>query len=222
MNGTARNLMTQDESLVWCLEREARYGLVGGVPVEMIGDSAIQTNGVQREANQRGASHRHDRIVIDLIVLLGGQLRGTPCRPATADIAVRTKRRSIRRPDVTVACDPPRADTDDAETARMVIEVLSPSNRGIAWQRKLEEYHGREGLAYILLVESERPGALLTARVCAAAGITEGVRGRAAALGTSMWDETGYGELSEVIERPAIGVTLPLSEIYADIADDAA
>jgi Uma2 family endonuclease len=185
MAESARNLMTADEFLLWCLDQEARYELVDGVPIEMM----------------TGASRRHDRIVINVILLLGTQLRGTPCHPATADIAVKTRRSSFRRPDVTVTCDPPLPNAYDAEKARMVVEVLSPSNRGLAWQRKLEEYKSRDGLSYILLVESEGIGATLFQRGSDAAP----------------WENIDVDALSETIELPAIGCRLPMADIYAGL-----
>jgi len=189
MTQTARKLMTQDEFLLWCLDQEARYELVEGVPVEMM----------------TGASNRHDQVIINLIIALGVQLRGTPCRPATADIAVKTRRNSIRRPDVTVTCDPPLPDTYDAEKARMMVEVLSPSNRGIAWQRKLEEYRRRDGLSYILLVETESIGATLLYRTSDEVA----------------WDSLDVDRLDETIDLPLIGCRLPMADIYAGIDFDA-
>lgn len=184
MNALASPLMTPDEFLLWCLDQDERYELVDGVPVEMMA----------------GASNRHDLIVINAIGELRSQLRGTPCRPATADIAVGTKRRSFRRPDVSVTCDPPSPDTYDAKLARMLIEVLSPSNTGVAWQRKLDEYRQREGLDYILLIESEGIAARLYHRT--AGGV---------------WDTTDYDDLEAVIDLPAIGCKLLMSELYRDV-----
>ena len=190
MNQAAHNLMSQDEFLLWCLDQEARYELVDGVPIEMM----------------TGASNRHDQIIINIIAVLHGQLRGTPCRPATADIAVKIRRNSVRRPDVTVTCDPPLPDTYDAEKARMVVEVLSPSNRGVAWQRKLEEYHARDGLSYILIVESEKAGALLIHRE----------------NDETPWDEETFETMDQTIPLPHIGCHLTLADIYDGISFESA
>jgi len=139
---------------------------------------------------------------VNFIIALGLQLRGTPCRPATADIALRTKRRSVRRPDVTITCDPASPTTYDVESARLVVEVLSPSNRGIDWQRKLEEYRHRDGLSYILLVESEKVGAILLHRDAAA-----GAQPVA-------WNTTDFDDLDGIIERPFIGCRLAMADVY--------
>ncbi|MBX9926360.1 MAG: Uma2 family endonuclease [Hyphomicrobiaceae bacterium] len=135
MNQLARNLMSQDEFLLWCLDQEARYELVDGVPVEAA-----------------------------------------------------------------------RADTYEAETARMVVEVLSPSNRGVAWQRKLEDYHARDGLSCILIVESEKAGALLIHRV----------------NDKTPWDEETFETMDQTITLPHIGCQLAIADIYDGIAFESA
>jgi len=180
MAGAAPRLMEPDEFLVWCLDKDGRYELVEGVPVEMMA----------------GASEIHDRIVVNIIVSLGNQLRGGPCRPATSDIAVRTRIRSLRRPDVTVTCDPPRDDVYDAQKPRMVVEVLSASNVGVAWDRKLREYRRREDLDYILLIDTKLIAATLYVR--------EG----------QDWNDHDFERLDQTIELPRIGCRLPIADIY--------
>jgi len=83
----------------------------------------------------------------------------------------------------------------------MVVEVLSPSNRGVAWQRKLEEYRGSDGLAYILLVESDTIDATLFQR----------------ATGSEIWTTVDAGDRTAVFNLPAIGCTLALTEVYEGI-----
>ena len=186
MANAARKLMTVEEFLVWCLDQEDRYELEDGVPIRLM----------------TGASSRHDRIVTNIIGLLWSQLRGTRCTTTTADIALRTKLRFTRRPDVMVTCDPPRPDTYEATDAKLVVEVLSPSNRGLRWQRKLEEYRHRAGLTYILLVESRAPEAILLTRV------------------GDGWQDTDFDGLDTVVDLTAIGCRLPMAEIYDGVTFD--
>lgn len=181
MAGAALRLMEADEFLVWCLDKEPRYELVAGVPVEMMA----------------GASEVHDGIVVNIISLLKGQLRGSPCRPTTADIALRTRIRSVRRPDVTVTCGPPpRDNVYEAQQPRLVVEVLSPSNVGIAWDRKLREYRRREDLDYILLVDAKLIAATLYTRT------------------GNVWDDQDYERLADTIELPRIECRLTMADIY--------
>jgi Uma2 family endonuclease len=130
MSNTAQKPMTDEEFFVWCERQEDRYELVDGLPVKMM----------------TGASNYHDAIVINIIRELSIQLRGKPCRPMTADTAARTRIRNFRRPDVTVMCGPLRPRNYEAADPRLFVEVLSPSNEGVAWQRKLDEYRKLSGL----------------------------------------------------------------------------
>jgi Uma2 family endonuclease len=180
MAGAALRLMEADEFLVWSLDQETRYELVEGVPVEMM----------------TGASGLHDLIVTNIIAALKSQLRGGPCRPTTADIAVRTRIRSVRRPDVTVTCDPPRGDVYEAIEPKLVVEVLSPSNKGVAWDRKMREYRRMTNMDYILLVDSETVAATLYSR--------EG----------SDWNDVDGETRDDVLEFPKLGCRLTMTDIY--------
>lgn len=188
MAGAALQLMEADEFLVWCLGKERRYELVEGVPVEMM----------------TGASNMHDMLVVNVIALLREQLRGSRCRPTTADVALRTRIRSVRRPDVMVTCDPPRGDVYDAREPRLAVEVLSPSNKGVSWDRKMREYRQHERLDYILLIDSETVAATLYTR--------EG----------ASWDAADFERRSDTIELARIGCRLAMSEIYeeTDLQED--
>ena len=111
-----------------------------------------------------GASSQHDRITSNVMIALDNQLNGSPCWPATADLALRTKIRSLRRADVLVTCDEPSLNVYEAQDPKMVVEVLSPSNKGLTWQRKIEEYRQHAKLVYLLLIELEREQATLIVR----------------------------------------------------------
>ena len=63
-----------------------------------------------------------------------------------------------------VTCDPPRRDAYEALEPCLVVEVLSPSNTGVKWDRKLNEYRRHEALDDILLVDSEVVAVKLYAR----------------------------------------------------------
>ena len=180
MANAAVTLMDVDEFLDWATHQDSRYELVDGVPLEMMA----------------GASGLHDVVVINLIALFRNQLRGSPYRPATADLGVRSRIRGFRRPDVTVTCDPPRGDIYEAREPRMVIEVLSPSNKGVHWERKLNEYRRHTTLDYILLVDAE---------VVAATLYTRGATG---------WDDIDFDRLDDVIDLPELTCRLTMADIY--------
>jgi len=184
MGETARRVMTPEEFLIWCLDQEDRYELVDGLPVKMMA----------------GATNYHDVIVVNVLASLHPQLRGSPCRATTPDTAVRTKIKGVRRPDVTVTCDEPKPDSYEAQTPRMVIEVLSKTNAGIGWQRKLDEYRRLAGLAYILLIDSREPKATLYVR--------EG----------ATWAPRDVDGLADVFELPEIGCRLAMKDIFEGLS----
>ncbi|MBY0257892.1 MAG: Uma2 family endonuclease [Methylobacterium sp.] len=175
--------MTPEDFFVWQRDQDELYELVDGHPVP-------------RHRMMTGASMQHDRATVNVIGSLYAQLRGTSCRPTTADIALRTSIRGLRRPDVMVECAPLVQDTYEAREPKLVVEVASPSTTTIDQTRKVEEYKRHPTLAYILLVETLKPQALLYRRLGAG------------------WDIETFEGLDAVIDLPAIGATLAMADIY--------
>ncbi len=87
MADPARRLMTPEEFFAWQLHQEERYELVDGLPI-------------RRHRMMTGSSTQHHRVSVNIIASLHTQLRGSGCRPMTADIAIRTGIHGLRRPDV--------------------------------------------------------------------------------------------------------------------------
>ena len=187
MAETAQKLMTVEEFFAWQQGQDDRYELVDGVPVILADPITMMT----------GASSQHDRITGNIFAALHNQLDGSPCWPATADLALRTKIRSLRRADVLVTCDEPKLDVYEAQEPRMVVEVLSPSNKGLPWHRKIEEYRLHGKLVYLLLVASEQSQATLISR---------------SAGGT--WAPADFDGTDGMIELPEIGCKLAMTSIY--------
>jgi Uma2 family endonuclease len=183
MAETATRLMTPEEFFAWERGRDGLYELVDGVPVPHV-------------KMMTGASVRHDGVVVNIIAALATKLRGGACRPTTDDIALRTKIRTIRRPDVTVDCGPLAPDAYESGEPKLVVEVLSPSTTDIDRFRKLEEYKLHPSLAYILLVETRAAKAILYRRVGGA------------------WETEPYEGLDATIALPEIGADLTMAEIY--------
>jgi Uma2 family endonuclease len=188
MADAARRPMTPEEFFRWQLDQDDLYELVDGVPVKML-------------KMMTGASHQHDLVVVNVISLLRAQLRGTRCRPTTDDIAVRTRIRSVRRPDVTVECAEPVRDTYETREPKLVVEVLSPSTTNIDRFRRLEEYKQHPTLAYVLLIDTREPMATLYTRT-----------------GERDWRTEDFTGLEATIALPEIGATLSLREVYEDLS----
>ena len=183
MAEAARTTMTTDEFFDWQLSQDELYELVDGHPVP-------------RHRMMTGASMQHDRATVNIIVSLGNQLRGSPCRPTTADVAIRTSIKGLRRPDVMVECAPLVPDSYEASEPKLVVEIASSSTTSVDQTRKVEEYKRHPTLAYILLVETLKPQALLYARTGGA------------------WEIETFEGVDAVIPLPVICAELALADIY--------
>ncbi|MCJ2079686.1 Uma2 family endonuclease [Methylobacterium sp. J-090] len=179
--------MTIEDFFVWQRAQDELYELVDGYPVP-------------RHRMMTGASVQHDLATVNVIISLGTQLRGKPCRPTTSDIAIRTNITMLRRPDVMVECAALVPDTYEAREPRLVVEVASPSTTAIDQTRKVEEYKRHPTLAYILLIETLKPQALLYTR------------------GNDAWEIEAFEGLEAVIALPAIGASLALADIYEGLS----
>jgi Uma2 family endonuclease len=104
-----------------------------------------------------GASPRHNRIVANLIVQIGGQLRGGPCRVYPSDLRLRVAATGLYTyPDVTVVCGTPEFGAGDTLlNPTLLIEVLSPATERYDRGRKSEHYRTIGSLREYLLVNQE-------------------------------------------------------------------
>ena len=184
MAQTALKPWTLVEFFAWQERQEDRYELVGGQPSKMMA----------------GASNRHDRIVLNLLLSLGNRLRGSHCIPFTGDGAVVTRPGQIRRPDAGVDCGHRDPDGYTAADPKLIVEVLSPSTRDFDTFEKLEEYKALGGLDHILYVEPNRAEAAFWSRRDGGGWARERIEG-----------------IDAVAEMPKLGISLPLAEIYDGI-----
>lgn len=176
--------MTVEEFYAWGELQEDRYEYVDGFPVRMMS----------------GANRRHDQIVVNTLLALGVQLRGSRCRPFTADTAVATASGRRRRPDIGVECGE-RQDRDYAANApRVVIEVLSPSTREFNLFGKLDEYKGVDGIDTILLVEPNAPEVMVWRR------------------GDEGWAHERAAGLDAAVPLTSVGATLRLADLYEGLS----
>lgn len=172
---------TEAEFFGWLDGQEGRFEFVDGRPVAMT-----------------GGTQRHDRIVTNLIVALGGRLPPDgPCRPGSPDAGVRVPAGNVRYPDVLVDCGPFRDDERAASEPRLVVEVLSPSTRAFDQARKLDEYKSVPSLAHVLLLDPDGPRATLH---------TRGADGA--------WAAAALDGAGAVVPLDALGLALPLAEAY--------
>lgn len=144
-----------------------------------------------------GASNGHDDVVVNIIAALRNRLRGSGCRPFTSDGSVETLGGRVRRPDVGIDCGPRAPGSRRAENPVAVFEVFSPSTRSVDLLKKNEEYRALPGLRHIVYVEPGRAEAMVWSREGDEAWVLQGVEG-----------------LGGTIELPAVGVSLPMADVY--------
>ena len=182
--------MTQDEFLAWQERQDRLYELVDGVPILPL-------------KMMTGASQAHDRVVVIIIASLHQQLRGTPCRPTTDDLAVRIPAGNVRRPDVTVEGGQAGRLELAVREPRVVIEVLSPSTMTFDRIRKLPEYQTIASVTQILLVDTEVP------RIDVLSRDKDGG-----------WVQAKHDGLDAHIDLPAINASLELADVLEGLDFD--
>ena len=187
MSHATQKHWTIEEFLVWQEGRPGRYEFVGGEPVKMM----------------TGATARHDTIVLNVLAELRQRLKGNPCKAFTSDLCVETLPGQIRRPDAGV--DGGVRDPDDlvARKPVLVVEVFSPSTRDFDRAAKLVEYKAVSSIRTILYVEPNRPEVYVFERSDEADG--------------AWLDERRVIGLDQEVVVPALGIVLPLAEIFDGI-----
>ena len=184
MGETAVVAMTAGEFFAWQETQSDLYELAGGIPLQMM----------------TGASNRHDRITVNIIVEADSRSRGTTSRPTTKNTCIKISETQIRRPDVAIDCGPIIDKSYIANDPRAVFEVLSPSTRLFDQARKLEEYKSVPSLLYIVLVDPDSPALIVFAR-----------------QPDGGWNSRTIEGLEAEADFSALGITLPLTGIYRDL-----
>lgn len=152
-----------------------------------------------------GASREHNLLASNSLAGLGTRLRET-CNIFPSDMRVHVPAAGLYTyPDVSVVCGPedylPGGDLDTLLNPTLLVEVLSPSTAGYDRHSKFLLYRTIPSLRYYLLVESRRVEVLLYARASA-----------------GQWTFTSFEDRAAVVPLPALGLELPLADIYRKLA----
>ena len=177
MNVTLRQPMSLDAFLVWEEQQELRHEFDGVRPVAMTGGTLA-----------------HATIQSNLAISVGSRLRGTPCRFLGNDIKVLTAT-TARYPDGLVTCTRGSNDSTVAPDPVVIFEVLSRSTASIDHITKNREYEALPSVRRYVMLEQERIGATVFARV----------------------GEDWVGHLlagDVMVALPEIGIEVPLAELY--------
>ncbi len=157
-----------------------------------------------------GAQPEHNSICTNLITTLTNQIRRKkkPCRVYPSDQRVKSEVKASGKmgyfyPDVSVVCGEPKFSDDNPRTllnALVVIEVLSESTSQYDFNEKRVYYSAQESIQEMLFVYYEKPFVVCVTREKEA------------------WVIADYQSLTEKIPLRAIGIELPMKEVYRDVS----
>jgi Uma2 family endonuclease len=144
MAETAPKGMTADEFIAWTMEQPEteHYELVAGEVVAMA---------PERVAHARTKGRVFRRLVEAI------ESAGLPCEVYPDGMAVQVDAATVYEPDALVRCGDP---LDDEATKLfdplIIVEVLSPSTRGVDAGNKLADYFRLPSLRHYLLIRTDR------------------------------------------------------------------
>jgi Uma2 family endonuclease len=135
--------LTADEFTAWALEQpEGRFELDNGVVVAMtperVNHAVAKLNAAVALRNAIGA-------------------RGLPCQALPDGMSVRVNDRTVYEPDALVRCGPPLpGDAIEVSDPILVVEVVSPSSRGVDRGAKLASYFSLPSVRQYLIVDTDK------------------------------------------------------------------
>jgi Uma2 family endonuclease len=148
-----------------------------------------------------GGSPRHNLIVANIIITLGLQLRGRPCRvyPSDLKVSVPTFKRFFY-PDVSVVCGDDEVADDEQDVLlnpTLIVEVSSESTAASDRGKKFLSYQQIDSLQEYLLVSQDEL-------------LVEGY----ARQGNDRWLYTKVTGLEGSLTLPSVNCELALKDIY--------
>jgi Uma2 family endonuclease len=143
MEQPKRTEFTADEFITWALEQAAgRFELDNGAVVAMAPERVDHTR-----AKRNATIALHNAI----------GARGLPCEVLPDGASVRVNERTVYEPDALVRCGPlsPGAAMEVGDPVT-VVEVVSPSSRGIDTGAKLAAYFSLSSVRHYLIVDTDK------------------------------------------------------------------
>lgn len=146
-----------------------------------------------------GGTENHDLIGTNAARTLGNRLAGSGCRVHGSNLKVRSPAGAVMYPDSFVRCGPSQGQRTIVDDPVVVVEVLSPSTQQADLTEKRWAYQAIETLHAILFVAADKPRVEL---------VTRGPEGS--------WISRHFIGLETAIPLDALGIQLPLNDLYAD------
>ena len=155
-------------------------------------------NGVARMMT--GGSPNHARLSRNALTALAARLGAGPCEAFGADLAVILGPQRVAFPDASVSCEPVTGTGVDRPV--VIFEVLSPSTAAYDLGDKASAYRKMPSLRHLVLVSQDR------------------IRVEHYHRGTDGTDFvlTEVDRVDRLLALTAIGVDIPLSELYAQVS----
>jgi Uma2 family endonuclease len=145
-----------------------------------------------------GVSVAHARIARELVLAVGGHLRGGPCELFSTDLKLQIRSDTdevFYYPDMVVACQRDDWGKNYLRNPKLVAEILSPSTQHIDRREKAMTYRRIASLEeYVLLAQDDH-------KVI--------VQRRA-----ENWRPQSYSGPQATVEFRSIGLSVPLAQIY--------
>ncbi|MDQ6700866.1 MAG: Uma2 family endonuclease [Acidobacteriota bacterium] len=150
-----------------------------------------------------GAGFAHNLLVMNVAIALHQALRGRGCRVVSNDMRVRVSETGLYTyPDIVALCKKPELADDHFDVLlnpELVGEVLSPSTAAYDLGRKFEHYRTIPSLTGYLVIASDRVHVSLYTRQ------------------NGTWSLTDANGRDGILELPALGCRLSLSDIYENV-----
>ncbi len=151
-----------------------------------------------------GASRRHVRLEKNVLVAFDRLLEGKGCETYGSNMRVRVSPVGLYTyPDVTVTCGEEQfldAEVDTLLNPLLIVEVLSKSTSSYDRGEKFESYRSIPSFQEYLTVAQDRVQVEYWER-----------------QNTGQWLLTVYPDASAAVPLPALGIQLPLADIYRGI-----
>lgn len=160
-------------------------------------DTRWEFDGV-RPVGMNGGTVAHDLVTFNVRKLLDSRQGAGSCRPYGPNVKVATQT-TVRYPDVVVSCTRQAPSATVIDNPVIVFEVASRSTGRRDVIDKNREYRGVASIQRYVVLEQERPLAIVFAR-----------------SGATWTCEFVSGDDAE-LPLPEIGISVPLAEVYAGI-----
>jgi Uma2 family endonuclease len=146
-----------------------------------------------------GGKVAHNTISTNVVISLGGQLKGQTCQAFGSDMKLRIRDQGPTRfyyPDAMVVCEANPLDDLYQDQPVVIVEVLSDSTRRIDMGEKQDAYLKIGSLTHYILIEQDSATAVVFER------------------GSDGFSRHSFTSLDDTIRIESLNLTLPLRDVY--------